>query len=216
MHRSSSRRFPHRPALSVKICFRLFREWSRKPLTNDRRGKEMRVIRIAAACLVMQLAGCASIVSGTNQSLSVETRSDTGALVGATCKLTNNKGEWFITTPGSTMVHRSFQDLSISCEKDQYTPGYASAKSSTKPMAFGNIIFGGVIGAGVDISTGAAYDYPNLIVVNMSSDTTQSPSAAESKASTKLPVPVPETKTTASEKEAVPVAPTSAASASAT
>ena len=78
MHRSSSRRFPHRPALSVKICFRLFREWSRKPLTNDRRGKEMRVIRIAAACLVMQLAGCASIVSGTNQSLSVETRSDTG------------------------------------------------------------------------------------------------------------------------------------------
>ena len=122
MHRSSSRRFPHRTALSVKICFRLFREWSRKPLTNDRRGKEMRVIRIAAACLVMQLAGCASIVSGTNQSLSVETRTDTGALVGATCKLTNNKGEWFITTPGSTMVHRSFQDLSISCEKDQYTP----------------------------------------------------------------------------------------------
>ena len=83
-------------------------------------------------------------------------------------------------------------------------------------MAIGNIIFGGVIGAGVDISTGAAYDYPNLIVVNMSSDATQSPSAAESKASTKLPVPVPETKTTASEKEAVPVAPTLAASASAT
>ncbi|MDH4481479.1 MAG: hypothetical protein QE279_02085 [Rhodoferax sp.] len=34
-------------------------------------------------------------------------------------------------------------------------------------MAFGNIIFGGVIGAGVDISTGTAYDYPSLIVVMM-------------------------------------------------
>jgi len=34
-------------------------------------------------------------------------------------------------------------------------------------MAFGNIIFGGVIGAGVDISTGAAYDYPSLITVMM-------------------------------------------------
>ena len=214
MHRSSSRLFPHRTALSVKICFRLFSEWSRKPSINDRRAKEMRFFRIAAACLVMQLSGCASIVSGTNQSLSVETRSDTGALVGATCKLANNKGEWFITTPGSTMVHRSFQDLSISCEKDQYAPGYASAKSSTKPMAFGNIIFGGVIGAGVDISTGAAYDYPNLIVVNMSSDATSSPAAGESKPRTKLPVP--ETKTTASEKELVPAAPASAASASAT
>ena len=35
------------------------------------------------------------------------------------------------------------------------------------PMAFGNILFGGVIGAGVDIATGAAYDYPELIVVEV-------------------------------------------------
>lgn len=46
-------------------------------------------------------------------------------------------------------------------------PGLISAKSSTKGMAFGNIIFGGIIGAGVDISTGAAYDYPTLITVLM-------------------------------------------------
>jgi hypothetical protein len=34
-------------------------------------------------------------------------------------------------------------------------------------MAFGNILFGGFIGAGVDMSTGAAYDYPDLIHVAM-------------------------------------------------
>jgi hypothetical protein len=42
-----------------------------------------------------------------------------------------------------------------------------SVKSSTKAMAFGNILFGGVIGAGVDVATGAAYDYPTLITVVM-------------------------------------------------
>jgi hypothetical protein len=34
-------------------------------------------------------------------------------------------------------------------------------------MAFGNILFGGVIGAGVDVYNGAAYDYPNLLNIEM-------------------------------------------------
>jgi hypothetical protein len=34
-------------------------------------------------------------------------------------------------------------------------------------MAFGNILFGGFIGAGVDVATGAAYDYPNLLTVDL-------------------------------------------------
>src|SRR6478609_7378453 len=32
-------------------------------------------------------------------------------------------------------------------------------------MAFGNILFGGVIGVGVDVATGAAYDYPDVISI---------------------------------------------------
>lgn len=35
-------------------------------------------------------------------------------------------------------------------------------------MAFGNILFGGVIGAGVDMSSGAAYDYPATLSIPMS------------------------------------------------
>ncbi|PPK44913.1 hypothetical protein B0G57_107233 [Trinickia symbiotica] len=34
-------------------------------------------------------------------------------------------------------------------------------------MAFGNIVFGGAVGVVVDTSSGAAYDYPNLILVRM-------------------------------------------------
>lgn len=113
-------------------------------------------------------SGCASIVSGQNQSVSVETRSKQGeAVMSANCKLSNNKGTWFVTSPGSVTVRRSYEDLLINCEKENQEPGLASVKSSTKAMAFGNIIFGGVIGAGVDVASGAAYDYPTMITVLM-------------------------------------------------
>jgi hypothetical protein len=122
------------------------------------------------ACLALaaltQVVGCASIVSGSNQSVTVETRAAAGgSIAGATCKLVNDKGTWYVTTPGSTTIHRSYEDLGVSCQKDAYAPGTVSAKSSTKGMAFGNILFGGLIGVGVDASTGAAYDYPPLITV---------------------------------------------------
>lgn len=113
-------------------------------------------------------SGCASIVTGHNQSVSVETRDKQGqAVMSANCKLSNDKGTWFVTSPGSVSVRRSYSDLLVDCEKDKQDPGIASVKSSTKAMAFGNIIFGGVIGAGVDIASGAAYDYPTLITVLM-------------------------------------------------
>jgi hypothetical protein len=124
-------------------------------------------ISLLAIIAATQVSGCASIVNGQNQSVSVEAMSEGGAVIGATCKLANNKGEWFVTSPGSTMVHRSYQNLDVSCAKEPLDPGTASVASSTKGMAFGNILFGGVIGAGVDMATGAAYDYPTLITVLM-------------------------------------------------
>lgn len=113
------------------------------------------------------LPGCASIVSGHNQSVSVETRHRGAAIAGANCKLSNDKGAWFVTTPGSTVVRRSAEDIAVRCDKEGLQPGIASVKSSTKGMAFGNILFGGVVGAGVDIASGAAFDYPTLFSVEM-------------------------------------------------
>lgn len=112
-------------------------------------------------------AGCASIVNGQTQVLSVKTLVDGTELNQAACTLVNNKGTWYLTSPGTVAVHRSYQDLHVTCKKDGMDPGIVAVKSSTKAMAFGNILFGGVIGAGVDTGTGAAYDYPQLIPVKM-------------------------------------------------
>ena len=70
-------------------------------------------------------------------------------------------------TPGSVTVNRSYGDMAVRCEKDGEDPGVATVKSSTKVMAFGNILFGGIIGVGVDVATGSAYDYPGLFTIEM-------------------------------------------------
>ncbi|MCC8405331.1 hypothetical protein LJ655_26315 [Paraburkholderia sp. MMS20-SJTN17] len=129
---------------------------------------------------IIVTTGCASIVGGTNQPISVETRSTSGeSIAGANCKLENPKGTWYVTTPGSVTVHRAYDDLSIYCTKTGEQPGIASVKSSTKGMAFGNILFGGIIGVGVDTASGAAYDYPTLITVQLGGTTTITPPAKD-------------------------------------
>lgn len=128
--------------------------------------------RISLALLMLGsvlMTGCASIVNGTSQPLTVVAKTpDNRDLSGATCKLTSSKGEWYATTPGSVVVHRGYGDMTVACDHPAYT-GTSVVKSTTKGMAFGNILFGGIIGVAVDAGNGSAYDYPDLITVSMSS-----------------------------------------------
>lgn len=135
--------------------------------------------RIAFIVTVASLAsGCASIVNGNNQVISVEARHKGQPVVGASCQLVNPKGTFFVTTPGTVTVHRAYDDLNVKCEKEGLAPGIAAIKSGTKPMAFGNVIFGGLVGAAIDAGSGAAYDYPTLISVIMEESVAQVPPAA--------------------------------------
>jgi hypothetical protein len=51
----------------------------------------MKVRLLVVGAVLTQVVGCASIVSGHNQALSVETRDAGGPVVGANCKLENDK-----------------------------------------------------------------------------------------------------------------------------
>jgi hypothetical protein len=113
------------------------------------------------------LTGCASIVSGTTQVVSVDTTMAGQPVEGAKCTLTNSKGTFYVTTPGTVPVHRAYGNLAITCTKDPLPTGTATVKSSTKGMAAGNLLFGGAIGIAVDASSGAAYDYPEALHVLM-------------------------------------------------
>ncbi len=124
---------------------------------------------LVTVIVLLSLVGCASITGTTNQNVSVQTKESTGTeLVGASCELGNKKGKWFITTPGTVGISRSNDDLQVSCTKDGYLQGRQGVVSDTKGMMFGNIIFGGGIGAIVDHNSGAAYEYPSVIQIMMS------------------------------------------------
>lgn len=113
---------------------------------------------------LLSLQACASMTSGSQQSLSVTTEPVTGA----TCQLNNDAGSWFIpSTPGSVTVHREASDLTVVCKKGALS-GTARVVSFTKGVAYGNILAGGLIGAAIDRSNGSAFDYPALIGVPMS------------------------------------------------
>ena len=117
-------------------------------------------------------SGCASIASGQNQPISVSTP----GCDGASCEVQNDKGKWYVpVTPGTVIVSRAYDPLQIRCSKDNNPVATTTAASTTKAMAFGNILFGGIIGAGVDISTGAAYDYPTEIALPMNCSAAQPP-----------------------------------------
>jgi hypothetical protein len=121
------------------------------------------------------LTGCASIVNGTNQVVSIEARNKGEQVVGAQCSLVNPKGTFYVTTPGTVTIHRAYDDLNVKCEKEGMPAGIVSVKSVTKGMAFGNLLFGGVVGVAIDAGSGAAYDYPALISVIMGESIAQAP-----------------------------------------
>ncbi len=93
------------------------------------------------------------------------------AVSGATCTLSNNDGEWFVTsTPGSVTINRDSSDLIITCKNKEETLGTTKVSSSMKPLVIGNIVFfivGGIIGTAIDMGTGSAYEYPTLIRVHV-------------------------------------------------
>ncbi|AMO97087.1 hypothetical protein CFter6_4496 [Collimonas fungivorans] len=128
------------------------------------------MVRAAAAAAIVAsslLTGCASIVDGTSQVVTVEARNQGQLVKGASCKLQNAKGTFYVTAPGTVTIHRSRDDLVVQCDKENIKPGLAKIKSSVKGMTYGNILLGGIVGAIVDQSSGAAFDYPAMVTVLM-------------------------------------------------
>jgi hypothetical protein len=113
-------------------------------------------------------SGCASITKDSNQPVQVETYSKTNQLVsGATCVAKNERGEWTATSTGTLYVHRSGQNLIVKCDKEGEQSGLATVISRANGGMFGNILFGGGIGAIIDHNKGTAYSYPDWIRVIM-------------------------------------------------
>ena len=131
----------------------------------------MRVNRpavVLAITLQTLLTGCASITKDSNQPVKVETYSKNNTIIeDVTCTAKNERGEWTAKTPGALVVHRSGQNLLVNCIKEGEASGIATVISRANGGMFGNILFGGGIGAIIDHNKGTAYSYPDWIRVIM-------------------------------------------------
>jgi hypothetical protein len=121
----------------------------------------------AVAALGVAVSGCATIVNGTHQSVSVNTT----PVQDAQCTLTNSQGTWYVKSPGSVDVHKTKTDLDITCTHDGYGPGHLVAVSKFGAATFGNVIAGGLVGVAVDAASGANYHYDSPITVPLGSPT---------------------------------------------
>ncbi|WP_144022311.1 hypothetical protein [Caballeronia sordidicola] len=146
--------------------------------TSDKGNFMMQFLKILLAIIAIPfIASCASIVSGETEPINIQTAIGRARVVGASCSLTNSKGTWSVTTPGTVKILRAYGALNVDCQMPGVSDGTLRVKSSTKSLAFGNAIVGGIIGAGVDIGTSSAYDYPEKITVQMGMDGTAAYSA---------------------------------------
>ena len=116
-------------------------------------------VAIAFAFMVIT-SGCASLVGDDTQPISM----DTPKCPEASCRLTNSQGTYFVkSTPETVVIHKDYDDLMVTCEKDGKSENSVHV-SSANGATFANIIIGGPIGALVDGSSGAGYDYQGYLI----------------------------------------------------
>ena len=109
-----------------------------------------------AAVAAVSLSGCASIVSGSHQDISINTSPE-----GAKCAVYRDGVQvgYVNSTPGVVSVSRKSSDLWVGCVKDNYDFSNAKNSSDFNGWVIGNLGFGGLIGLVVDMSTGASHAY---------------------------------------------------------
>jgi hypothetical protein len=131
--------------------------------------------KIIIMLLPLFLCACASITGSKHQPVSVDTYYKGKQVSDAQCRLLNNKGTWFVNTPGSVMIQKSYGDLAVNCQKDKYPSGSMNLESSSNGGVWGNILAGGIIGYAVDASSGAGFDYPTMINVELGQSVSLAP-----------------------------------------
>lgn len=126
---------------------------------------------VVCFCLPL-LSGCATILGGTSQNVSVET-SPPGA--SCTADRQGSPVASVTATPGLMRVGKNGSDLSVTCTKPGYQAARATAPSSFNGLTFVNLALGGLVGVVVDASSGANFDYPSQVTMQLQPDPSAPP-----------------------------------------
>ncbi len=141
------------------------------------------------------LGGCASIVEGTSQQITVNTDPQ-----GAACELMRDGQviSKIARTPAEITVQKTKHDITIACALEGFAESTRINESGVEEMTAGNIILGGLVGWAIDSATGADNEYDDSVLIVLEPMVVE-----ESVESESLPGVVPQTPTPTGE-DAIP------------
>ena len=125
-----------------------------------------------AVLALLLLPGCATVIDGTTQTLTVRT-----APVGAACSVLRGADVvgTIPATPGTILLHRERPDLTVVCDKPGWERSVTVIPSRFTGVTAGNLFVGGLVGVVVDEATRANYRYDQDEIIQL---TPQSASGA--------------------------------------
>ncbi len=120
--------------------------------------------RLPLLLLLASLPGCATIVHGNSQNLTVTTNPP-----GAACRLEREGVALGVVapTPGTVRIEKSKNDIVVTCTRDGFDATTRRHASEFGGTTFGNVIVGGLIGVAVDAASGANFPYHPEVVLNL-------------------------------------------------
>jgi len=120
--------------------------------------------KLLIVCMALSasvFAGCATIVSGSTQSISMSS-------VPSGATVTAEPGGAKATTPGSLILKRKDGPYKVTFALDGHDPYSVMLTVGTNGWVWGNLIIGGIIGLVIDTSTGASTKLsPDEVNVNL-------------------------------------------------
>lgn len=107
---------------------------------------------------LLGLTGCASFLHSDVQQVHVTVLCKE-RVVPAACAAQNAKGVWHFHSPTSFEVKKDLSALQIACKAQFFPEITATVPPQVNLSMAGNVLVGGLVGAGVDIYRGAGFAY---------------------------------------------------------
>lgn len=132
-----------------------------------------------AVAILIGLTGCASVLTGHSQKLTLNTDPP-----GADCMLTRNDlaiGR-VNPTPGVITVQRAKDAIRVTCVKEGHQEATYVNKSGFEAAVLGNVLIGGLVGVAVDATSGATNKYEEVMNIQLAATGTAQTSPASTEA----------------------------------
>lgn len=111
-----------------------------------------KIFIVGAACsLMLSFTSCATIFTGSKDSITFNTKPDGAKVV--------FQGVEKCVTPCTTEFQRSLGKRFVEIKKDGFETQEVKLEKSFNPVTLVNLLFGGLIGFGIDLGTGAFVKY---------------------------------------------------------